>query len=156
MSYLHWKHRFSPEYSFSENLLDAVIICRHISRLKTFIYLILYSYLDSWSFCTIKNLFDGLATLESKEKTEKVNSTIVLGSQPSVPQVLAAIPAKLVALWLSRMQKMKWGFEVLFSTFVRCLERVFSFGKLKRFCQWWKIIQIMFIVERSLLDLQHF
>ena len=124
MSYLHWKHRFSSEYSFSENLLDAVIICRHISRLKTFIYLILYSYLDSWSFCTIKNLFDRLATLESKEKTEKVNSMIVLGTQPSVPQVLAAIPAKLVALWLSRMKKMKWGFEVLFSTFVRCLERV--------------------------------
>ena len=55
---------------------------------------ILYGYLDRCLFCAVKrNLFDRLATLTLSGAVFN-NCTIVLGSQPSAPQVLAAIPAK--------------------------------------------------------------
>ena len=55
---------------------------------------ILYGYLDGWLFCAVKkNLFDRLATLALSGAVFN-NCTIVLGSHPSAPQVLAAIPSK--------------------------------------------------------------
>ena len=55
---------------------------------------ILYGYLDSWLFCAVKRkLFDRLATLALSGAVFN-NCTIVLGSQPSAPKVLVAIPAK--------------------------------------------------------------
>ena len=51
---------------------------------------IMYGYLDSWLFCTLKNLLDRLASLAFSGAVFN-NCTIVLGSQPLAPQVTTAI-----------------------------------------------------------------